>query len=106
MVVAAVVVAVIAAAPVVVMVPVAFVHLPALLVVVVVRMIPVGAGVGRLVPAARDPYVAATLVAPVAVLPCIAFAWRWRPALIAQRRRRSPDEYMNLPDSGQSKGRR
>jgi hypothetical protein len=83
MVIAAVVTAVIASAPVVFMVPVAFVHLPALLVVVIVRMTPVRTRIRRLIPAPRNPNIPPTLVAPVAFLPCVTLARRRRPTLIA-----------------------
>src|SRR5258708_27918305 len=53
------------------MVPVPFVHLPTLPVVVVVRVAPVGSGVGWAVPASSDPDVASVVDTPVAVNPFI-----------------------------------
>jgi hypothetical protein len=52
-------------------VPMAFVHLPALLVVVVVGMVPIGACIGWLLPDATVPDVAASIVAPVSFDPDI-----------------------------------
>jgi hypothetical protein len=65
------------------MIPMAFMYLPALLVVVVVGMAPVGAGVRRPLPAAGDPDVAAATGAPIAVNPSVAFSGHGRPYLIA-----------------------
>ena len=65
------VVAVVVVGVVVFMVPVAIVHLPALLVVVVVGMVPIGACIGWLLPDAAVPDVAASIVAPVSFDPDI-----------------------------------
>lgn len=66
-------------------IPVAFVHLPASLVVVVVGVAPVGAGVRWPLPAAGNPDVAAAARAPVAVNPGVTFSWHGWPYLIADR---------------------
>jgi len=50
-------------------VPVAFMHAPAFLVVVIVWMVPVGAGIRRAVPTAANPYIMAALISPVSVNP-------------------------------------
>jgi hypothetical protein len=100
MVVMAVVVVIIMAVVVVIAVvfavPVAFMNLPALLVVVVVRMGPVGARVGRLLPTTRDPYVASPAISPIAVDPRVAFCGHGRSYLIADGRRRRADIDLNL----------
>src|ERR1700738_2731347 len=84
---AMVLVAVVMVIAVVFMVPVAFVHLPALLVVVVVGVAPIGSLVGWPLPAARNPDVAATVGSPVAVDPLKAFAGRDGAYLVADRGR-------------------
>jgi hypothetical protein len=79
-------------------VPVTFVHLPALLVVVVVGMGPVGAGVGWPLPDAGDPDVVVAANSPVAIDPGVAFSWHGRPDLIADCRRRRPDIDLDLAE--------
>jgi len=54
------------------MVPVAFMKLPSLLIVVVVRMVPICALVRRLFPAARDPLVVVAVGSPIALNPGVA----------------------------------
>ena len=82
------------------MIPVAFVHTPAFLVVVVVRMGPVGAGIRRAIPAAWNPDVTALVDSPVAIDPGIAFARdRWA-CFITQWGRCSADVDANLPKHG------
>jgi len=96
--------AVIVVIVVVFVVPVAFVHLPALLVVVVVRVAPVGPGIGWVNPDARHPDVAASTIAPVAFRPDIAFARHGGTHFIAQRRRCATDIDMNLGNGGSGEG--
>jgi hypothetical protein len=79
-------------------VPVAFVHLPALLVVVVVGMAPVGAGVGWPLPDTWNPDIAVAAGSPVAIDPGVAFSWHGRPDLIADCWRRGPDIDLNLAE--------
>ncbi len=57
------------------MVPVAVVYLPSLLVVVVVRMGPVGAGVRLLFPATLYPCVSSSVITPISPDPGVSFAW-------------------------------
>lgn len=78
-------------------VPVAFVHLPALLVVVVVGMAPVGAGVGWPLPDAGDPDVVVAASSPVAIDPDEALFRYGRPDLIADCRWR-PDVDLDLAE--------
>jgi hypothetical protein len=93
----AVMVAVMAAVVVVVviamifMIPVAFVHPPSLLVVVIVGMAIVGAGVGRLLPASTNPYVPTVLIAPIALGPNVSLSGSLRTNLIPQGWRVSAD---------------
>jgi hypothetical protein len=63
-------------------VPMAFMHLPATLIVVVVRMAPVSSRVGRPLPNPRDPVIPATAISPVAIHPGIALSGHRRPYLI------------------------
>jgi hypothetical protein len=86
------------------MVPVPFVHLPTLPVVVVVRVAPVGSGVGWAVPASSDPDVASVVDTPVPVNPLIAFARGTWTYLVAQGRRGSANIDVNLREGGHSKG--
>jgi hypothetical protein len=90
---------------VVLMVPVSFMDLPSLLVVVVVRMGPVGAGVGRPLPDAGDPDVSSAVISPVTVDPGVALSGYRRPCLIAQRWRRSADINVDLAKCRDSKDR-
>ena len=83
------VVAVVVVGVVVLVVPVAFVHLPALLVVVVVGMAPGGSPVRRTLPDAAVPDVAASIVTPVAFGPDKAHARRGSPDFVAERWRRT-----------------
>jgi hypothetical protein len=91
---------------VVVMIPVAFMHLPAALVVVIVRMAPVGARVRRPLPDAGVPDIAPIIVAPIAIDPGVALAWHSRPDFIADRWWRSADVNMNLAKCRHCQGRR
>jgi hypothetical protein len=81
----AIVVVVVVAVPVVVivvvfMVPVAFVVVPAVRVTVPVRMAPIASGVGRTLPDAGHPNVAASVDSPVSVNPKETLARRrWTP---------------------------
>src|ERR1035441_2792671 len=63
--------------------------MPSVLVTVIVRMAPVGAGIRRMIPASRNPHVAAAIDTPVSVNPGESFTRRRGPARIADRRRRS-----------------
>lgn len=74
-------------------VPVAFVHAPAVFVMVIVRVCPIGALIGRAVIASGDPHITVAPDSPVTVLPNESRAGRWRAALVAHRRRRLSDGY-------------
>ena len=67
-------------------IPVAFMHLPALLVVVIVRMAPVGTGVGWPLPDAGVPDIVAAAIPPITIDPGVAFSRHRRPYLIPHRR--------------------
>jgi hypothetical protein len=71
--------------------PVAFMYVPAIGIMIVVRMSPIGASIRRSLPFAVSPYPAAALRNPVSIDPYIARAWYWRRGLITQRRRWGPD---------------
>jgi hypothetical protein len=71
------------------MIPVAFVHPPSLLVVVIVRMAVVGAGVRRLLPASTNPYVPPVLIAPIALGPNVSISGSLSTNFIPQGWRRS-----------------
>ena len=79
-------------------IPVAFMDLPALLVVVVVGMAPVGAGVGWPLPSARNPDIAVAARAPVPIHPGVAFSGHGRSYLIADWWRWGADIDLNLTE--------
>jgi hypothetical protein len=86
-------------------VPMAFMNLPALLVVVVVRMAPIGASVGRPLPHAGDPDVAAAARAPVPIDPGVAFSGHGRSRLIADRWWWGSEIDLNLAECRNCQGR-
>jgi hypothetical protein len=79
-------------------IPVALMYPPALLVVVVVGMAPVGAGVGWPLPSAGDPDIVAAARAPVPIDPGVAFFRHWRSHLIAERWRWRADIDLDLTE--------
>jgi hypothetical protein len=85
------------------MVPVAFMHLPALLVVVIMRMAVVGPLVWGALPDAIVPDVAPSIVAPVALGPDEANAWRGRTHFTAKGWWCAADVDVDLRNSGCSK---
>jgi len=98
------VVAIVVVGVVVFVVPVALVHLPALLVVVVVGMAPGGAGEGWSLPDTAVPYVSASIIAPVAFGPDITrpgHAWL---NLAAEGRRCAANVDMDLSGGGGGEG--
>jgi hypothetical protein len=95
MIVAVVVVVVIA---VVVAIPVAFMHLPALLVVVIVRMAPIGASVRWTLPHAGDPDITTVALTPIAIDPDVAFCRNRRSYLIPDWWRRRADINLDLAE--------
>jgi hypothetical protein len=78
------------------MIPVSFVHLPALLVMIVVRVAPVGAFVRRTVPASLDPAVVVAVGSPISFNPGVAGAGDWSALFVAERRGCGSDVYRNL----------
>jgi hypothetical protein len=86
-------------------VPVAFMHLPPLLVMIIVRMAPVSAGVWRAIPAARNPDIPSTLGTPIAVNPGITLAGHRRASLITHGWRGPADINTNLRKGGPCKSR-
>jgi hypothetical protein len=95
-----VVVIVIVVVSVILVVPVPFVHLPPTVVVIVMGMAPVGAWVGRSVPAPRNPSVVTAGDAPVTVDPDETFAWERRADFIANRWGWSSDIDLDLAPCG------
>lgn len=85
-------------------VPMTLMHLPALLIVIVVRMVPVGPLVGWLIPATGDPSVVMPVGFPVAVNPCISATRSVSTPFKAQRGRRNPDVNANSCEGGKSDG--
>jgi hypothetical protein len=79
-------------------VPMAFMNLPALLIVVVVGMAPVGAGIGWPLPDAGYPDIATATRAPVPIDPGVAFSRHGRPGLVADWRRWRADINLNLAE--------
>jgi hypothetical protein len=78
-------VSIVVAVAVVFTIPVTFMHVPAVLVVVIVGVTPVRPLIGRAIPTTWDPDIAASIDTPVAVNPDEAFARRRGTPLNAQR---------------------
>jgi hypothetical protein len=87
-------------------IPMSFVHLPATLVVVIVRMSPVSARIRWPLPYARIPDITPIIVAPVSVDPGVALAWHGRSDFIADGWWRSADVNMDLAKCRHCQGRR
>jgi hypothetical protein len=81
---------------VVLMVPVAFMQLPALPLVIVVGMVPIRPFIRRTVPASRDPPVMTPVRSPIALDPGVARTRFRPPFLIAQRRGCGTNIYSHL----------
>jgi hypothetical protein len=96
MVVMVIVVMVVMVIAMIVMVPVSFVELPSLLVMVIVRMAPIGAGVRRPVPTSGNPYVLSVSCAPIAIDPSVSFAGRRGTSFITHWWRISADIHADL----------
>src|ERR1700693_1292904 len=73
------------------MIPVAFMQLPALLVMVVVRMVPGSSLIWRTVPSSSHPAIVTTVRRPVPVNPGVSRTWHRTALLMTQRRRRAAD---------------
>lgn len=86
-----VIVTVVAVTAVIFMIPVAFLHVPAVALVLIVRVIPVRAFIRRSLPHTRNPDVAASVDAPVSINPSVSFEGWWWAAFIANRRRRTTE---------------
>src|ERR1035437_6078542 len=82
-------------------VPVAFMQVPAVLVVVVVRMAPIRTSVRRVIPASTHPDVTALVDTPISVNPRVSLTRGWRTALIAHRWR-----WLAADDNADLRGRR
>jgi hypothetical protein len=83
-------------------IPMTFVHLPALVIVIIVRMVPVSSFVGWLIPAPGDPPIVMPIGLPVAVNPCVSGTRRVSTPFKTQRRRRAPDVNANSREGGKS----
>jgi hypothetical protein len=79
-------------------VPMAFMHLPATLIMVVVRMAPVSSGIRRPLPNSWNPDIPSPANAPVAINPGVAFARKRRPYLITNGWRRRTDVNLHLAE--------
>src|ERR1700692_3370391 len=99
------VIAVMAVAPVVIlMIPVPFMQLPALPVVIIVRMIPICPFIGRTIPAPCHPPIAMAMRDPVPVDPGIARTWLGPALLVPVGRWCASDVHANLSRSGDGEG--
>lgn len=81
-------------------VPMSLVQLPAFLVMVIVRVAPVGPFVGRTVPASLDPAVVAAIGGPIPFYPDVTRTGERSTLLVADRRWRGSDVYRNLGRTG------
>jgi hypothetical protein len=100
-----VVVIVIAISAMIFVVPVSLVHRPSTVVVIVVRVAPVGAWIWWPVPPSSDPPVATAVDAPVTIDPDEAFSWNRGADLIAYGGWRSSDIDPDLSPCGHCKNR-
>jgi len=91
-----VLVAVAVAVVVIFVVPMSLMQLPASLIMIVVRVAPVGACIGRAVPASLNPAVVVAIGNPVSLDPSVARARLWSANLNPERRWRSSDVHRNL----------
>ena len=74
-------------------VPVALMHVPAVVVMVVVRMAPVSPGIRWPPPDSGNPHIPSAIDSPIAIDPNKAFARYSRPNLVADRRRWGANRY-------------
>ena len=88
------------AAVVVFVIPVSLVQLPAFFIVVVMRVAPVGALVGRTIPSSLDPAVVAAIGGPVSFYPGVARTGHRSAGLVAKWWRRGSDVDGNLGRAG------
>jgi hypothetical protein len=96
----ALVIAVKTVVPVVIfMIPVPFMHLPALTVVIIVRMVPICPFIGRTGPAPCYPPIVMPMRGPVPLDPGVARTWTRPTLLVAVRRWCASDVYANLSRS-------
>src|ERR1700687_3680003 len=84
---------------VILMIPVPFMHLPALTVVIIMRMAPICPFVGRTVPASRYAPIAMPMRGPVPLHAGVAWTWFWRTLLVPERRWCASDVHPNLARS-------
>jgi hypothetical protein len=89
--------------PVILMIPVALMQRPALLVMIVVRMVPIRAFIWWTIPSSCHPLVMSPIRRPVPVNPCVAGTGHCSARLDAQRWRRNSDIHANLRRSGNGK---
>jgi hypothetical protein len=97
-----VIITVIVVAAVIFMVPVAFLHVPAISLMLIVRVIPVGSLVRGTLPDTGYPDVAASVKTPITINPGITLGGRWRAALVTNRWRRASTD--NDAEANLSKG--
>src|ERR1700680_3977849 len=83
---------------VILVIPVAFVHFPAYLIVVVMRMVPICAGVWGTLPVPWNPAIVMPLWYPISLDPNKTCLRRRTLALIAKRRRRCSNVNRNLTE--------
>src|ERR1700730_2648293 len=89
---------------VILMIPVPFMHLPALTVVIIMRMVPICPFVGRTIPAPCHPLIAMPMRRPVPVDPGIARTWLRPTPLVAVGRWCASDVHANLSRSRNREG--
>jgi hypothetical protein len=100
-----VIMAVVVVVAVVIVIPMAFMYLPALLVMVVVGVGPIGSCIGWALPGTGHPHIVIASNAPVTIDPGVALCWyRWS-RFIADRRRRGADINLNLAECRDCQGR-
>ena len=73
------------------MIPMALMVGPSTVIVVVVRVGPIGAGIRRSAPHSGDPDISAPVPVPISIDPRVTRTWHRRPYFVAERRRSNSD---------------
>src|SRR5260370_41500029 len=84
------------------MIPVPFMHLPALAIVIIVRMVPIGPFIGRTIPAPCYPPIVMSMRGPVPFYPGVAWTRFWPTLLVPVGRWCASSVHANLSRSRDS----
>src|ERR1700687_3131307 len=87
------------------MIPVPFMHLPALTIVIIVRMVPIGPFIGRTIPAPCYPPIVMSMRGPVPFNPGVAWTRFWPTLLVPVGRWCASNVHANLSRSRDGESR-